>query len=146
MSDEAKPPRDEKGRFPPGVSGNTRGRSTDRARFEKRLRLLGIDSERLLKKTVKAALRLKGSDRDEGATALRAQGLKAATFVLEQRYGKAKQAMEHTGANGANLSLLTTRELIELARPAFANAGQEPADEADQAAGSVVQVPGADQG
>lgn len=102
-----------KGRpFAPGTSGNPGGRPREEREVVEALRLHGLE-------LVEALLR---------ASLAKKPNVKAIAEALNRAYGKAKQVVELTGANGGpleiDLSKLTTeqvrtlRELVAAATPA----------------------------
>lgn len=61
------------------------------------------DARELHRKNIKAALALDEADTSEAANALRKIASASASFVIEQGWGKASQAVEVTGKDGKDL-------------------------------------------
>lgn len=104
--------RNNKGQWIKGVTGNPGG-------FNKPSRLTIRDV-------------LKFSDAEKSVEVLRANLLdvdpevahKAAVYILDQLFGKAKQVLEHTGENGGPIEITDARSEFERRMARIAEAGQ----------------------
>lgn len=90
------PKRDEKGRFPKGVSGNISGRSQTQQEFKEAARDAASRAFSLKLKHVDAALQLDDDNRSEGANALRHIASRDAKEIIEQAYGKPTISLDAT--------------------------------------------------
>lgn len=93
-------------------------------------------ARRVHEANIDAALALQTDDLSEAANAIRKIGGASASFVIEQGWGKASQAIEVTGKDGkdlvpdgAQVAQQLLAELQKLEKPAAAPAEPEPAPE-----------------
>ena len=103
---QSKPPRDEKGRFLKGVSGNAGGRKRMPEDVKEAFKSAGMDAFRVLREIL---LNTEAADRDR---------IRAAEIILERGYGKPVQAVSmEPNEDGEALGVVVLAPVMEPTKP-----------------------------